>query len=493
MNIEQHPASTTNYYKGRMGHKITEITIHSMVGTLNGTIGWFAKSRPENPTSAHYSIGSDGRVVQHVPEDCIAYHAGNGEVNARSIGIEHEDGGDAYSTRPDALYRRSSELVADICRRYGIPCNNQFIKPHRDVTSGSTACPGNLDIARIIAGARTVLDGATSYAFIPFNNLVGLIVETNIRTEPTLATNVRRVAAKGVEVAVEGYITNGETIDGNSTWWKLKDEPLFFHSSCGSYVPSSTPLPAWNKTIHKITPITKRLSYEIKAYNFVTGEEAIKLPTGTEVTVVGQTDVFQGSTWYMTEYSILHGRTIGVREEDFLIEDHETIKPQGSTGPVPENPGDVEPEPSLPATEATRLELEQQLAQYKNDAARLTDILKMRAADIDAQNTMIDSLQRQIVEKDRDLVLMQTIKKTNETLSLRVQDLETIVGDRTDREEDILVKHFASWRLIGLGKANPFTRLATAIRVAFLPLNHTYVVGWKKDGQLAKVESNNQA
>lgn len=488
MNIEQYPASTTNYYKGRMGHKTTEITIHSMVGSMAGTIAWFARSRPENPTSAHYSIGKDGRVVQHVPEDCIAFHAGNGDVNARSIAIEHEDGGDAYSVRPDILYQRSSQLVAILCERYGIPCNNQFIKPHRDVTSGSTACPGNLDIARIIAGARAILDGPKSYAFIAYPTKVRLIVETNIRTEPTLATNVRRVANKDLEIEVEGYLTNGETIDGNSTWFKLKDENLFFHSSCTSHIIGATPPEVWNERVHEINPITKKLAYDIKAYNFITGEEATTLKEGTLVTVAGRTDIFKGSTWYMTQYSIDHSRTVGVLEQDFLIDDHETIKPQGNTGPSP-----VEPMEPLPVTEATRLELEQQLAQYKNDVSKLTDLLKMRAEDINAQNTTIDSLQRQIADKDRDLVLMDTIKRTNDVLSTRVKDLETIIGDRLDREEDILVKHFASWRLIGLGKANPFTRIAVAIRVACLSLGHTYVVGWKKDGQLAKVEPNNQA
>ena len=49
---------------------------------------------PEAKVSAHYTIGRDGRIFSHVPEDRRAWHAGlsfwAGErnVNARSIGIE---------------------------------------------------------------------------------------------------------------------------------------------------------------------------------------------------------------------------------------------------------------------------------------------------------------------------------------------------------------------------------------------------------------------
>lgn len=78
---------------------ITAIVIH-YTGSLSihGTLDWF--QRRESKVSAHYVVGTDGRVVQMVRDADIAWHAGRsamrpreeppGEpnVNAFSIGIE---------------------------------------------------------------------------------------------------------------------------------------------------------------------------------------------------------------------------------------------------------------------------------------------------------------------------------------------------------------------------------------------------------------------
>ena len=39
--------------------------------------------------SAHYIIGMSGEVIRMIPEDEVAYHSGNKEVNRISIGIEN--------------------------------------------------------------------------------------------------------------------------------------------------------------------------------------------------------------------------------------------------------------------------------------------------------------------------------------------------------------------------------------------------------------------
>jgi N-acetylmuramoyl-L-alanine amidase len=43
---------------------------------------------PDARASAHYLIGRTGKIWQLVPDTCVAWHAGNSEINARSIGIE---------------------------------------------------------------------------------------------------------------------------------------------------------------------------------------------------------------------------------------------------------------------------------------------------------------------------------------------------------------------------------------------------------------------
>jgi hypothetical protein len=150
------PAAAPNYKVGRDGNSVRFIIIHTVVGTQNSAIVTF--QNPSRIASAHYIVDKwTSRVVQMVRESDIAYHAGNWTINTQSIGIEHADDGDYNGPRPDILYATSAALVADICKRYGIPCNRDYIKKHLEVSLTGTACPDALDIDRIVRQAAVLL------------------------------------------------------------------------------------------------------------------------------------------------------------------------------------------------------------------------------------------------------------------------------------------------------------------------------------------------
>ena len=144
---------------------IDSIVLHTMDGWASG-----ADARFHNPlaqVSAHYGVRLDGSMWQWVPEDWTAYHAGLYFENLRSVGIEHEDGGDYNGVRPDVLYTASAALVADLCRTYAVPClrgtGGPGIYDHRDIiktfgTGTPTACPDALDTDRIIREAAALLE-----------------------------------------------------------------------------------------------------------------------------------------------------------------------------------------------------------------------------------------------------------------------------------------------------------------------------------------------
>lgn len=137
-----------NFTKGRGSSKITTIVVHHMVGTLASTDSVF-QNRERN-TSAHYGVGRDGSIHQYVSESDTAYHAGNFPVNQRSIGIEHEDlGRDEFT---DLEYQVSAELIRSICNRNNLAIDAVTIRPHHEFTA--TACPGLLDINRLITLAK---------------------------------------------------------------------------------------------------------------------------------------------------------------------------------------------------------------------------------------------------------------------------------------------------------------------------------------------------
>lgn len=149
MKIEWQEASPRNYTKGRTA-AVDRVVIHVAEGTLRGTAAWF--QNPQAGVSAHFTVGSDGTVIQSVSEKNTAWHAGpvpagQPDMNARSIGIEHE--GRQNPANPwqptDAQLNATAELVAGICGRHGIPVDRTHIIGHSEVFPGRAAranCPG---------------------------------------------------------------------------------------------------------------------------------------------------------------------------------------------------------------------------------------------------------------------------------------------------------------------------------------------------------------
>ncbi|MCC9606911.1 N-acetylmuramoyl-L-alanine amidase [Blastopirellula sp. JC732] len=77
----------------RKGEAISAIIMHYTAGGAQAsTVGWFRN--PDAQVSSHYVVGRDGTVVQMVPLDKSAWHAGRSVlagksgVNAFSVGIE---------------------------------------------------------------------------------------------------------------------------------------------------------------------------------------------------------------------------------------------------------------------------------------------------------------------------------------------------------------------------------------------------------------------
>jgi len=146
MNIIQKP--TPNYTEGRGGIIPSVICIHWIgAGTPQGAIAWFAN--PSSQVSAHYLVAGKS-IYQFVEEEDVAWHSGDWKTNTESIGIEHYATPDHPAS--DDTYNTSAELVKDICKRYNIPIDREHIIKHSEVKS--TACPGTLDVDRIISLAK---------------------------------------------------------------------------------------------------------------------------------------------------------------------------------------------------------------------------------------------------------------------------------------------------------------------------------------------------
>lgn len=141
MEFEERPAHEGNYTRGRFGEWPQLIVVHLMAGTLEGTAAWFAN--PASRVSAHYGVGSSGRVQQYVEVNDTAWHAGDSNVNKRSIGIEHEgDHGEGYWVPSSEQLAASVELAARLCHAWGIEPSRRTILLHSDVNPKKPVCPG---------------------------------------------------------------------------------------------------------------------------------------------------------------------------------------------------------------------------------------------------------------------------------------------------------------------------------------------------------------
>lgn len=134
------------------------IVIHHNAGTSdeNARRTWYKSTG--NGTSAHYQV-TPTDIWGCVGENFVAYHAGDYAVNQRSIGIEHLNYTGAPSWQiAEETYKNSAKLIADLCRRYNLPIDRKHIIMHREVVA--TACPGGIDIDKLIRMAQEVANGA---------------------------------------------------------------------------------------------------------------------------------------------------------------------------------------------------------------------------------------------------------------------------------------------------------------------------------------------
>ncbi len=157
-----------NYSQGRNGKPVSIIVVHWIVGDVDAADAVF--KNPNSNTSAHYALNAS-TVHQYVREEDTAWHAGNLDINQRSIGIEHRGG--PKTPIDDGTYEQSAQLIADICRRKGL--NEGAIHKHNEYFN--TACPGTLDINRLKNRVRELLKGEDMASMTTKNDVANLYAQ----------------------------------------------------------------------------------------------------------------------------------------------------------------------------------------------------------------------------------------------------------------------------------------------------------------------------
>ncbi len=142
-------------FNSRPGSKtIWAVVIHSTAnGSQEGLISWF--NDPAVQLSSHYSIGKDGRIVQHVRDEDRAWHAGKSEwkgvsgANDYSLGIELVNWNDGKDPYPEAQHQANVLLCTYLCRKYTV--KPEDIVGHVDIAvpAGRKSDPLGYDMSRL--------------------------------------------------------------------------------------------------------------------------------------------------------------------------------------------------------------------------------------------------------------------------------------------------------------------------------------------------------
>ena len=134
-------AHSSNYTKGRT-KKIDHIVLHYTAGdgdTAENN-GKYFQSTDRN-ASAHYFVDEDS-VVRSVADGDTAWHAGNWDMNCRSVGVEMCSKKDAAGNYyiPERTINHAQFLVKTLMKQYGVTLQN--VIRHYDVTK--KRCPAPL-------------------------------------------------------------------------------------------------------------------------------------------------------------------------------------------------------------------------------------------------------------------------------------------------------------------------------------------------------------
>ena len=125
-----------NFNNRRRPDDITAVVIHSTANSsLNGVVSWF--NNPSAQVSAHYSIGKDGHIVQHVQDIHRAWHAGRSTWKGRdncndyTLGIELVNLNDGRDPYPAAQHQANVALCAYLIDKYNVSPDD--IMGHLDI------------------------------------------------------------------------------------------------------------------------------------------------------------------------------------------------------------------------------------------------------------------------------------------------------------------------------------------------------------------------
>jgi beta-N-acetylglucosaminidase/N-acetyl-anhydromuramyl-L-alanine amidase AmpD len=236
--IPREPAAQSNYTAAsRSPGDIDWIVLHTTGHSYEEAIATFED--PAENVSAHYVVGTEpGQLTNTVRVEDIAWGAGNGEYNDRSINVELVTG--PGGSVPDQLYDNAARLVARLCDDQQIPRRHpEFQIAPCDPTAGSGGIIGHVQVPhpedcsvrggsgrrsdpgpafeydRVLATEDESSDRDTDSPAFEIGDDVQSTAPINVRSSAEITRNVTHTQPAGLT----GTISNGYTTTDGFVWW----------------------------------------------------------------------------------------------------------------------------------------------------------------------------------------------------------------------------------------------------------------------------------
>ena len=175
-----------------------------------------------------------GRV--HAPTWNLIKPTGSGTYinpNLYTIGIEHE--GDDQSDWTVEMYNTSSDLLADICKRWNIPVDRSHIIGHREIYSLKT-CPGaKVELNKLVDMARQKSGYVDPSSIVTESGTVTTTAILNLRRgSPSRCAPLARTVGANTQLSYIAYTEKGETVNKISRWYQTQDGFWFWGGGVNS-------------------------------------------------------------------------------------------------------------------------------------------------------------------------------------------------------------------------------------------------------------------
>lgn len=172
-----------------------------------------------------------------------AWSLSSAQWDSRSLSVETCNESTNGWTISELSYLSLARAVAYWCQKFGIPCNRNRVIGHREVytrfgASYATACPGGMDLDRVVREAQAIIGSNTSGGATPLPRIDrSQTVETVRRAATGDIFNITWEGIKHLNTSAQASISAAVQYQ-DDTWHNLTD-PQFYELIDAYAIPRS--------------------------------------------------------------------------------------------------------------------------------------------------------------------------------------------------------------------------------------------------------------